>query len=79
MVVVSPRYPSAFPDPNQDPGPGPRPYPDAVLVRLTSAMQTEQPFAVTGDAGQWLWLSPEAAKFAVTGKNAVYYQPEGGA
>ena len=75
MVLVSPNYPSAFPNQNGLPHPGPQPYPEAVLIRLTCAMATDQPHAVHGDAGQWLWLSPEAAEFAVGGKNAVYYQP----
>lgn len=75
MVLVSGSHPSVFPNPNGLPHPGPKPDDDAVLVRLTCAMLTEQPFAIQGDAGQYLWLSPGAAKFAVGGKNAVYYEP----
>ena len=74
MVLVSPNYPSAFPPQGGLPHPGPQPYPEAVLVRLTCAMGTTEPHAITGDAGQWLWLSPAAAEFAVAGKNAVYHQ-----
>ena len=76
MVLVSPNHPSAFPNPNGLPNPGPRPDPDAVLVRLTSGMATTLPYAITGDAGQWLWLSPGAAEFAVSGKNAVRHEPQ---
>jgi hypothetical protein len=75
MVLTSSNYPSAFPQPGGLPHPGKQPYPEAVLVRLTSAMNTEQPFAIVGDQHQWLWLSPGAAAFAVGGKNAVYYEP----
>ena len=75
MVLVSPNYPSAIPNAHGLPHPGSQPYPEAVLVRLTCAMQTTEPFVITGDAGQWLWLSPEAAEFAVRGNNAVRWQP----
>lgn len=75
MTLVSPNFPSAVGYNNAGlPHPGPKPFPEAVPVQLTCAMSTTEPYAITGDAGQYLWLSPEAAEFAVTGKNAVYYQ-----
>ena len=75
MTLVSPNYPSAVGYNGAGlPHPGPQPVDGAVLVQLTCAMATTEPFAITGDQWQWLWLSPEAAEFAVTGKNAVYYR-----
>lgn len=75
MVLVSGHFPSAFPNPNRLPEPGLRPNDEAILVRLTSALAMDHPFAITGDVGQFLWLTPEAAEFAVNGKNAQYCRP----
>lgn len=75
MVLVSGHYPSAVERPGGLPHPGPKPYPEAVPVVLTCAMQTTEPYAITGDAGQGLWLSPEEAEFVVRGKNG-YVVPD---
>ena len=71
MVLVSPNYPSAFPNQNQLPAPGPKPFPEAVPVYLTNALKTEHPYAITGDKNQGLWLSPEAAEWAISNGHAV--------
>lgn len=70
MTLVSPNYPSAVGYNGAGlPHPGPKPYPEAVPVVLTCAMSTTEPYAITGDAGQGLWLTPEEAEFVVRGKN----------
>jgi hypothetical protein len=74
MVLVSGNFPSAVGHPGGIPQPGPQPDENAVLVRLTRALKMDAPFPITGDVGQWLWLSPEAAAFVVDGKDGVYHQ-----
>ena len=76
MVLVSPNFPSAVGHQGGLPHPGPKPSPDAVLVQLTCAVKMDAPFAITGDAFQWLWLSPEAAEYVVASKNGTIYQPK---
>ena len=76
MVLVSNNFPSAVGHQGGLPHPGPRPDDDSVLVQLTRALKMDAPFALTGDAHQWLWLSPEAADFVVTSKDGVRYEPK---